>query len=83
MTNCSAQTSGTKWHVNTFELITSVWNAMAAKRIVVKHVYQLCLQFIQVTITLFFPAVPQRSPNGPTNNAPQQALPPLKPFFSA
>ena len=37
----------------------------------------------KVTITLFLPLVPQRSPNGPTSIAPQQALPPLNPFLSA
>jgi hypothetical protein len=55
---------------------------MAAKCIVVQHVYQLCLQFKQVTITLFLPLVPQSSPNGPTSIAPQQALLPLNPFLS-
>jgi len=29
--------------------------------------YQVCLQFRQVTMTLFFPLAPHNSPKGPTN----------------
>ena len=82
MPNSRAQASGAKWHVNTFNFKTSVRYTMTSECIAVQHFYQVYLQFKQVTITLFLPLVPQRSPSGPTNSAPQQALLPLNPFLS-